>query len=1556
MWKSLKKMNTIRGCLSFALLWLASWAFAQGTDCGCLDNVIVSLDDNCEFALDVTNVQAGDCGDNAYVIVDDGQPGNRGIIDCPGVFNYGVFRGEDQICWGRVTAEDKRGPIAFDTIAIHDTLECHLIDKVLNKSASTKADNKYYVGEVLFRDNCHDCGCEVSRTFSDQLLYADCSETLRTGLTAELIRTWTAIDCNGSRSQAQQRIRFVRPSLDTLRKVTDTTYQTCTPEQQVVITRYPYWIDSYGDRIYLNEIDCNYAATIESRRFAACTDGSYKEERYVRVFDWCAGGAVYVDTFFTKVGDFEGPVFTGNAQNITADEVLSDLQEEVDRDSLLRVLQAGKMPSFATGPIDCSAAISLQLQTLRATMGFGVEECNIGTLSTTIYAFERETLFGFPINDTSWVETNYVQSSGVAAGLPPGVYALEMNLYDGCKNNSTGLVYFLVEDKIAPVMKCTDVLNVSLTTASGGIFDQVAYARVDAVDVDNGSFDNCALGQLKIRRSVRDLAACADFFISIGYDGNGDGQLDETDWYDENGNGTFDPETEYRWTFKDGVWYTPWRDFVEFSCCDVDREITIELGGWDQARHPLTGLPQANLNYCWQTTIIEDSSVPLLTSLPTAYIACTNPLLEELSEGPIEGRLLEALRDTFGQTEPYGIFCGSIKITERLEDYRDLCGSGRIDRIIEVEKQTERKGVKVATLVQEIRVQEVFNYNICFPADVDYHCTDDDISIPGVEVESLACDLFAVNYTEERFEVSPNSDACYKIFRTYQVMNWCEYDGSSPPVIVSRDWDSWNGCDTNGGNRDYNVNPLEPDGDNMPGDEGICVLVRRDFSDNERDTVYYDRNTNPYDNIPDQSETDIIEGYWWKVISGSSDSDSPFYGTRGSECGTIGVWDNDPNDTGQNDDDDYRYGSNGFWQYTQHIKVNDGVAPSISLPELDTLMAADPLNCTTDISFLIDAADNCTTNLEYKIFIDVNNTGNDASAEDRSDQLRDSLYQDQLPIGTHRIIAHAYDLCGNRATTEQVVVVKDAVAPSPVCLSGLVVELMPIVGGGAAAEVWANDFVASPIGDCTGQGPDLAPVHSGVQQPLVTDYSINRVGESAFRDSTGLLVTCADLGQLIVVEMHAWDDANNHDFCTTFLEVQDNNGFCSGESGAGIVAGQIMTAEAVKVEGVEIELSGGKNQILNSNTAGTFQFEYLVEGYDYTVVPKLDKDHLNGISTFDLVLMSQHILGLKRFPSPYQMIAADVNRSGGITTLDLIQLRKLILNLEVDFPSNTSWRFVREDYEFPDPQDPWSAPFPEISNLNNLRGVAEVDFVAIKIGDVNYSAQPNSLYDPDPRSTEGTMLLEVDDVQLIEGEFYDLPFYANMDDIAGYQFTMELPPAFGELISVDPVLTREENFGLFKDAGKLTSAFVNVDDPGGKQHLFNLRIQANADVRLSEHLTINSSITESEAYDFEYNTLALALELKQAEVSYDESKLLPNFPNPFREKTTIRFYLEQAGSVEIQIQDAMGRVVTIIKEEYQPGYHQLPLSGSRLGESGVYYYQIKTDHGFEDRQQLILME
>ena len=62
----------------------------------------------------------------------------------------------------------------------------------------------------------------------------------------------------------------------------------------------------------------------------------------------------------------------------------------------------------------------------------------------------------------------------------------------------------------------------------------------------------------------------------------------------------------------------------------------------------------------------------------------------------------------------------------------------------------------------------------------------------------------------------------------------------------------------------------------------------------------------------------------------------------------------------------------------------------------------------------------------------------------------------------------------------------------------------------------------------------------------------------------------------------------------------------------------------------------------------------------YRIVPYKNDDPLNGVSTFDLVLINKHILGVELLNSPYKMIAADANKSNYISTFDIVELRKLL--------------------------------------------------------------------------------------------------------------------------------------------------------------------------------------------------------------------------------------------------------------------------------------------------------
>lgn len=156
---------------------------------------------------------------------------------------------------------------------------------------------------------------------------------------------------------------------------------------------------------------------------------------------------------------------------------------------------------------------------------------------------------------------------------------------------------------------------------------------------------------------------------------------------------------------------------------------------------------------------------------------------------------------------------------------------------------------------------------------------------------------------------------------------------------------------------------------------------------------------------------------------------------------------------------------------------------------------------------------------------------------------------------------------------------------------------------------------------------------------------------------------------------------------------------------------------------------------LTTDVNGAFTYYGLgYEGpeFEYTVTPISNDGLTRGISTADVVMTSRHILGTERFFRAEQYLAADVNNSHSVTTLDLIYLRRVILGIDNFFPNNNSWRFLKRGHQFPQTDNPWLEEIPEYgtteiisSNLINIRPedieLRKVYISAIKVGDVDGS-------------------------------------------------------------------------------------------------------------------------------------------------------------------------------------------------------------------------------------------
>jgi hypothetical protein len=425
------------------------------------------------------------------------------------------------------------------------------------------------------------------------------------------------------------------------------------------------------------------------------------------------------------------------------------------------------------------------------------------------------------------------------------------------------------------------------------------------------------------------------------------------------------------------------------------------------------------------------------------------------------------------------------------------------------------------------------------------------------------------------------------------------------------------------------------------------------------------------------------------------------------------------------------------------------------------------------------------------------------------------------------------------------------------------------------------------------------------------------------------------------VELWSIDKAGNADFCETYIIVQDNQGNCSGPGPGSGIYGWVKTGQGVGISDVYISLDfnspffppGGNFIFTNADGFFGINLNNFPVISNLTIAPERDDNPTNGVTTFDLVLISKHILGIESFNSPYKMISADANKSGSITTFDIIELRKLILGIYLELPNNTSWRFVDSSFVFPNLQNPFQSAFPETMNYPRPN---PYNFVGMKVGDVNYTAIPN-LMSPAEERFEGTIYFDSEDRNVEPGEIFELKFSAS-ELLEGCQFTLETDGL--EILEILPGENMsKENFALFPQKSMLTMAWE-----AGGQGSFTLRLKAQNAGALRDMLRISSQITPAEAYtkvsgkDRPITKQRIALRFGNRASDFE---LFQNQPNPFADKTTITFQLAEASAAVLSVVDGNGKLLWSRSGEWPAGLNTVEVDLSESA-AGVLYYKLET--------------
>ena len=1511
------------GLMLLSICWMGLQTASAQDNCGevvCEGQLNVNLQTNCEAVLTLASAAPGfDC--SATVVVEDGVGADNVIQGC-GTYKYVVtdVNNPNNNCWGYITAEDKQPPVLefcpgtvsgwsgtnYDSQDfVCDDIEqlllsgpvTYKLDKngnLIAGSISTAQAQWMFLNVTGFAEFTDNCG-DITVTVEDDVYYGDdpdCDDVVIT-------RKFTARDaCKNllSPDVCYQDIIIRKPTLEDVYCPEDVELD-CEDELKLDAngnphpdeTGYPFVYTAFDNTdddddgntyegkgiAYLNPKYCNLGASYtDGQRIVVC-EGTYKIVRTWEILDWCSKD-VYECKQIIKVEDRKAPKV-----------VCETVDYDNDGNSDLR--------TYSTGPYDCTAAFSVPMPKV-------TDNCSSFEVLTEIVGFGTNG----PV-----VATILPGASRYVSGIPVGCHFIKYTVTDACGNAKVEYCPFRVEDQVEPIAVCDDDLNVSI----GG----QGLARVYADDIDEGSSDNCGPIRIEVRRRILDPFAyeCLDMF---DYDGDGEVIDDEVNESVQFG----DPDG-------DGVgqvfWYTPWLDYVDFTCCDMNENVRIELRVWDDRN--ANGIPgdvasricseedaRDNFNVCWMDLLIEDKLPAYCVPPLPAYIDCDDLPFD------FDPTNVAQMTDLFGEATGSDN-CPGFTVTELapLTDDLNDCGYGRFIRRFQV---SDAKGqTSTNKCEQVVTVKEQHKYKIKFPKDAEAICGVADAGT--IETEELACDLLAVSVKDDFFSAS--GDECYKIFRTYSVINWCEYDGISDPVVVSRDED----CDGKPGDEDIWVIVMTMD------DPDPCYDYYGGYQADFYSHVWYDRDNDPFNLKPEAGTKGFNCEYetnpfgFWKEVAPITENEDPKKDTDGYPS------------NGRDHCDDMA--SVGYWQYTQVIKVYDNINPIVEFTAPDPFCSYSSdfaAGCPAEVSIDFTIDENCTPDdLTITIFLDA---FADGVIDDNITNLLSGTYPNynvtgSFPLGSHLLGVSVEDGCGNQVGINIPFEVVDCKAPSPICINGLAIELMPVIptadadGDGdddtGAMAIWASDFIASPVYDCTGE----------------VKYSINRVGEEVDEDQTGITLTCDDDASLLV-EIWAWDGLGNGDFCETYVLVQDNMVQCDG--GAGAIAGVIATEELSTVAGVQVGLSGNSFANMTTGDDGHFVFSALDEGFDYTITPLLESNPLNGVSTFDLVLMSKHILGLQPLETPYQVVASDINNDGRVTAQDAIALRRLILNIDTKFANNTSWRFIDASFQFSVPSNPWADDFPEVININDLQGALQnADFVAIKVGDLSLDAKANALT-VETRSKQGVFALNVADVAMQAGNEYRIAVTAaELAKLEGFQGTFSFDNSKVELVDVEYGVATAANFGMhLVNRGLITASWntnsLSPEGETGKGVLFTLVVRARAQADLSKVLAVNSRITAAEAYGSNDELMDLAINFGNGEVVAAGFELGQNAPNPFRSQTTINYNLPEAADVTFTITDAAGKLLQVTRTSGAQGRNVLTLERNDL-PAGVLFYTLTTD-------------
>ncbi len=612
---------------------------------------------------------------------------------------------------------------------------------------------------------------------------------------------------------------------------------------------------------------------------------------------------------------------------------------------------------------------------------------------------------------------------------------------------------------------------------------------------------------------------------------------------------------------------------------------------------------------------------------------------------------------------------------------------------------------------------------------------------------------------------------------------------------------------------------------------------------------------------------------------------------------------------------DVTQGKEGTWTHKQMLSINEKQSPILTVPN-DITVQTQFGECFAFVSLAKATAIDCDP--DPIITNSINGTGADISGK--------------YDIGVNLVSIKANDHCGNVSTALVKITVKDAQLPVALCKQNVSIDLAGVTNGGY--KTITSDLINnSSYDNCT---------------PL------NQLNLSVSPDK----ITCADIGTK-TVSLEIKDKSNNVNTCSSQISITDITGACAAPNYK--ISGIIKTENNKTVSKVNCNISGGLSSQKTSGNDGQYLFDQLNKNVNYTIVPKKNLSYLNGVTTYDLILLNDHILGKKMLDSPYKFIAADVNNNKKVTLADYLIIKDLILLNINEFPKSDSWRFIPSSFQFP-VYHPVLPAFPEKLEYVNLQNnVNDANFIAVKMGDLNNSGNPANKINPSNRSTE-QMEISISDNNVNKDDPFCIPVYAkSLKSIKGFQFSLVFNSDLAHNLEVEMpfngIVKNTDIGNHITTAKELLISWINglESEKNLNDTLFNICGLANTNFKLSDLIHLGTENMSPEVYNTDYETSAVLLNWTKQN-NHNNLISIGAGPNPFKDFISLKIVANEPEEILINLYNIQGQLLKSEHESIKMGNQNLIFNIQDKLKSGMYILNILTKDIVISKKMLMFVQ